>query len=80
MASAAETCSVRVIIRFRPVNEREKTEKVPDSDFALEFKDKSTVEVKGKGGSVFSFDRVFDPSATQESIFKYVFLYDVVVL
>ena len=66
-----ETCGVRVIIRFRPVSESEKREKVKDTDFALAFPDKSTVDVKGKAGGVFSFDRVFDPSMDQLTVFKY---------
>jgi hypothetical protein len=70
MESGGEACSVRVIIRFRPMSEREKKEKVADADFGLNFTGQGAVDVKGKTGGSFSFDRVFDPSTRQITVFE----------
>eukprot|EP00698_Gefionella_okellyi_P005550 TRINITY_DN15058_c0_g1_i1.p1 TRINITY_DN15058_c0_g1~~TRINITY_DN15058_c0_g1_i1.p1 ORF type:complete len:1261 (-),score=433.54 TRINITY_DN15058_c0_g1_i1:71-3853(-) len=72
---SATSCSVRVIVRFRPINEREKTEKIdPKSAFTLTFSpDKTGIEVKGgpQGQTnSFNFDRVFDSNAAQPTIFE----------
>lgn len=62
--------NVRVLCRFRPINDRERKEaasgKFADSTFKLLFPDKSSVTIGNKGQShSFNFDRVFDPSTTQ---------------
>jgi hypothetical protein len=62
--------NVRVLCRFRPINDRERAEaasgKFKDSTFKLAFPDKCSVNVGNKGAAhSFNFDRVFDPSANQ---------------
>ena len=65
----ASSCSVRVIARFRPVNEREKREAASQktkSDFKLAHCDDQSLEIKNKGHEhKFTFDRVFNPSTAQ---------------
>eukprot|EP01102_Stenamoeba_stenopodia_P019656 TRINITY_DN7471_c0_g1_i1.p1 TRINITY_DN7471_c0_g1~~TRINITY_DN7471_c0_g1_i1.p1 ORF type:complete len:934 (-),score=240.86 TRINITY_DN7471_c0_g1_i1:200-3001(-) len=67
--------NVRVLCRFRPINEREKKEaasgKFADSTFKLAFPDVTAVAIGNKGQShSFNFDRVFDPNTTQIQVYE----------
>lgn len=65
--------NVRVICRFRPVNEREKREGEENApDIELRFPSGDTCEVVQPGRELltFTFDRIFwDTSTTQEQIY-----------
>jgi len=67
-------CNVRVIARFRPINEREKREgDKHHADISLNFPDDNRCEVKqgGRDPQIFTFDRIFwDTSTTQEQIYE----------
>jgi len=80
-------CSVRVVVRFRPVNEREKTEDTRGARGAgtafVVREDQRSVEVARPDGQflvqrgcpdVFSFDRVFGGEAHQV-LFPFLFLF-----
>uniref|UniRef100_A0A8C9T3Q9 Kinesin-like protein n=1 Tax=Scleropages formosus TaxID=113540 RepID=A0A8C9T3Q9_SCLFO len=63
MADAAE-CGIRVMCRFRPLNEAE----VSRGDrFIPQFKEEDTVVVTGKP---YVFDRVLTPNTTQEQVYN----------
>ncbi len=64
--SSASTCNVRVVCRFRPVNEREKREGGDANE--LSFPSAQSVRVRGLD---FAFDRVFE-NAKQEEVFLQV--------
>lgn len=71
----SQTCNVRVFVRFRPVNERERNEKVdPKTLYTLNFADDlKAVEVKGgpaNQSNSFQFDRVFDSNTEQHTVFN----------
>jgi hypothetical protein len=79
-------CSVRVVVRFRPVNEREKTEDTRGARGAgtafVVREDQRSVEVSRSDGQflvqrgspdVFSFDRVFGGEAHQVLSFLFLF-------
>ena len=62
--------SVKVFVRFRPLNSREKREN--DGGATVELKG-STCRVVTKGkDNEFSFDEIFHPDSTQESIYESV--------
>lgn len=63
-------CNVKVVVRFRPFNEREKLENV-DSDLSVDFPDETTVQVLqgGKVKSTFLMDRVLTPTVSQVIIY-----------
>ena len=65
--------SIRVICRFRPVNEREKAEGASKKDApTLEFPDDFTVVVKVPKAkpAIYQFDRVFySPATTQKQVY-----------
>lgn len=70
-------CNVKVVVRFRPFNEREKLENV-DSDLSVDFPDESTVQVLqgGKLKNTFMLDRVLTPTVTQVIIlFSFFFAF-----
>jgi len=67
--------NVRVLCRFRPINDRERKEaasgKFADSTFKLAFPDPCSVNIGNKGQShSFNFDRVFDPNTTQVQAYE----------
>jgi hypothetical protein len=67
----ATACSVRVMVRFRPVNERERNEMSKAQDFSLQFPTTERVEMKVSGAShSFTFDRVYDTKVTQADVYK----------
>lgn len=69
--SDATSCSVRVMVRFRPVNEREKAEMSKAQDFSLQFPTPERVEMKvGGANHSFTFDRVYDTKVTQTEVYK----------
>ncbi|KAK2957689.1 putative Kinesin heavy chain [Blattamonas nauphoetae] len=71
----SQSCSVRVICRFRPVNKREKEEEArtgPSQTFSLNFPDEQTVKVAEKtlGSYTFPLDRVFPPGTDQPTVYN----------
>lgn len=69
--SDATACNVRVMVRFRPVNEREKSEMLKAQNFSLQFPTQERVEMKvGDGSHSFTFDRVYDTKVTQAEVYK----------
>ena len=72
MTEPGETCSVQVIVRLRPMNEKE--EKLGTLPVVTASSETKTVTaVKGQGGrqarSSYAFDDVFTSFTTQEEIF-----------
>lgn len=66
-------CNIRVICRFRPINNREKEEWAGrDIKQIIKFGGRETVEVQLPGQSTqsFNFDFVFPPDATQVCTLK----------
>ena len=62
--------SVKVFVRFRPLNSREKREN--DGGATVELKGSTCrIVIKGKDNE-FSFDEIFHPDSTQESIYESV--------
>ncbi|OEU06917.1 kinesin-domain-containing protein, partial [Fragilariopsis cylindrus CCMP1102] len=72
-ASSSSSSSVQVIIRLRPLNEREKKYNTLPVVTASTL-DKSVTAIKGKGKTkskqIFQFDNVFTSFSTQEDIFE----------
>jgi hypothetical protein len=71
---AEEEASVKVFVRFRPVNKREQSEKdVSSSEGSLDVCDDASVKlvIKGKENA-FTFDRVFTGSSRQEDVYASV--------
>ncbi|ETO21068.1 kinesin family member 3 [Reticulomyxa filosa] len=70
--------SIRVVIRFRPFNERElkeqKKQKLEDVPIKMQQEeDHGTIEIQGKGDGEpfhFTFDNVIPSEATQEKVFQ----------
>ena len=71
--ASSSSSSVQVIIRLRPLNEREKKYGTLPVVTASTF-DKSVTAIKGKGKTkskqTFQFDNVFTSFSTQEDIFE----------
>ena len=72
MTAPGETCSVQVVVRLRPMNEKEeKLGTLPV--ITASSQDKVVTAVKGQGGrqarSSYSFDDVFTSFTTQNEIF-----------
>ncbi|KYQ90484.1 kinesin-1 [Tieghemostelium lacteum] len=65
---SSTTCNIRVIARFRPLNDREKQMK--ENKNVLAFPDENSVVVEKN--PPFTFDRVFPPESTQDEVFEYV--------
>ncbi|EAL69265.1 hypothetical protein DDB_G0276369 [Dictyostelium discoideum AX4] len=63
----ATSCNIRVMCRFRPLNEREKALK--ENQTCVTFPDETQVIVSGQP---FTFDRVFTPESTQKEVFESV--------
>ncbi|KAN0035529.1 hypothetical protein ACTA71_004801 [Dictyostelium dimigraforme] len=63
----ATSCNIRVMCRFRPLNEREKALK--ENQTCVSFPDETQVIVSGQP---FTFDRVFTPESTQKEVFESV--------
>lgn len=62
------TCSVKVVARFRPLNENEKKKNsnTQHYEFDLQFRNPTTVEVRvDKQFHTFSFDGVYDTDCLQ---------------
>ena len=73
MTEPGETCSVQVVVRLRPMNEKEeKLGTLPVVTASSQ--DKVVTAVKGQGGrqarSSYSFDDVFTSFTTQNEIFQ----------
>jgi hypothetical protein len=70
---AEEEASVKVFVRFRPVNKREQNEKDASGDGSLDVRDDSSVKlvIKGKENA-FTFDRVFGGASLQEDVYASV--------
>eukprot|EP01015_Nassula_variabilis_P008644 TRINITY_DN16858_c0_g1_i1.p2 TRINITY_DN16858_c0_g1~~TRINITY_DN16858_c0_g1_i1.p2 ORF type:complete len:205 (+),score=33.28 TRINITY_DN16858_c0_g1_i1:115-729(+) len=77
-APKPDTGNVRVVCRFRPLNEKEK--ELQNETVCVEFKDKQTVKIRmsqpsnseaGGGTPSFSFDRVFDVNAHQQEVYEF---------
>lgn len=61
-------CNIRVITRFRPINNREKEEwQGRDVKQVIRVVGKDSVEVlqPGQSAQTFTFDFVFDPNSSQ---------------
>lgn len=69
----SSSCNVRVVVRFRIVNEREKNEKCP-GETVFTFPDEQTVKVVKKNGKtdIFTLDRVFHGDCKQEDVYDMV--------
>lgn len=66
-------CNIRVICRFRPINNREKEEWAGrEAKQIIKFGGLETVEINLPGQSTqsFNFDFVFPPDATQEDVYN----------
>ncbi|KAM9981594.1 hypothetical protein ACTFIY_003889 [Dictyostelium cf. discoideum] len=63
----ATSCNIRVMCRFRPLNDREKALK--ENQTCVTFPDETQVIVSGQP---FTFDRVFTPESTQKEVFESV--------
>lgn len=63
------TVNVKVFVRFRPLNERERTEKSKGEEFRLDTgKDTIKLQLKGKGND-FAFDEVFGEGSEQSRVY-----------
>ena len=68
-------CSIRVLARFRPINNREREEEAksgPNKDFSLQFPDQQTCKISEStiGSYTFPMDRVFPPATTQTTVYN----------
>ncbi|KAL0230263.1 hypothetical protein PCE1_003824 [Barthelona sp. PCE] len=68
--------SVKVVTRFRPINDREREEGVSNPELLEQvvfYTSPQTVEVQDgyKGRKKYTFDRVFDPSTTQDQFYDF---------
>ena len=68
-------CSVRVLARFRPINNREREEEAktgPTKGFSLVFPDKQTCKISdlSAGSYTFPLDRVFPPDTLQTTVYE----------
>lgn len=61
-----DSCSVRVVVRFRPTNERERKEG-ESRNYTLKITDDCRIELADQ--PPFTFDRVFAPGCAQVIIF-----------
>ena len=70
---AEEEASVKVFVRFRPINKRELGEKDASNDSSLELREDKEVKlvIKGKENS-FTFDRVFGGTSRQDDVYASV--------
>eukprot|EP00771_Trimastix_marina_P000876 gnl/Trimastix_PCT/1909.p1 GENE.gnl/Trimastix_PCT/1909~~gnl/Trimastix_PCT/1909.p1 ORF type:complete len:1223 (+),score=352.48 gnl/Trimastix_PCT/1909:110-3778(+) len=68
-------CGIRVICRFRPINNRERQEQEKDPDKwdldCIQYPSEQTVEVRDaiRGKYTFNYDRVFQPGSTQQEVY-----------
>ncbi|KAK0405722.1 hypothetical protein QR680_018157 [Steinernema hermaphroditum] len=60
----ASECAIRVFCRVRPLNDSEKSQ---NSKFLPRFPSANTITLSGKS---FTFDRVFQPSVTQDEVYQ----------
>ena len=69
-----EDCNIRVICRFRPVNQRERDEGADVMANQIKFQADGTIEVaefNGRPAQTFFLDKVFhDPKTTQQDIYN----------
>lgn len=66
-----DTVAVKVFVRFRPLNERERTEKSKGEEFRLDINAKGDglkLQLKGKGHD-FSFDEIFGERSEQSHVY-----------
>jgi hypothetical protein len=66
--------NIRVVVRFRPINEREKQESV-GAKIDIKYYEGTRVEIESNSASLigenkYSFDHVFDPSTTQIGFYE----------
>ncbi|KAG7275973.1 hypothetical protein CRUP_008461 [Coryphaenoides rupestris] len=64
MADASTECNIKVLCRFRPLNQ---SEVVRGDQFIPKFQGDDTVSV---GGKSYAFDRVFPTNTTQEQVYN----------
>lgn len=65
-----EQGNVKVVCRFRPLNEKELN---ISENFCVDFASEQTVQMVSNGPSPlkFTFDQVFPPSCSQESVYEF---------
>jgi hypothetical protein len=66
--------NIRVVVRFRPINEREKQESV-GTKIDIKYLEGTRVEIESSSASLpgdnkFTFDHVFDPTTTQVGFYE----------
>ena len=71
----ATQTSVRVLARFRPINNREREEEAksgPTKGFSLSFPDKQSCKISDAslGSYTFPLDRVFPPDTLQTTVYE----------
>uniref|UniRef100_A0A646QHZ2 Kinesin-like protein n=1 Tax=Hemiscolopendra marginata TaxID=943146 RepID=A0A646QHZ2_9MYRI len=66
MTTDPAECSIKVVCRFRPLND---SEEKTGSKFIVKFPT-GTEECISIGGKVYLFDKVFKPNATQEKVYN----------
>lgn len=75
MGDESSGCSIKVVARFRPVNDRERAETAGKaSKMVLRFVSANEGEIGADAASAhrFTFDRVFAPGSTQEEVYETV--------
>lgn len=68
----SDSCSVRVVARFRPINERERKEGEREQ-FVLDIVEDTRIVIKSKssGQHNFNFDRTFGCDSHQDEVYEY---------
>ena len=59
---SSDSCSVKVVVRFRPINDRERKEG-ESRNYSVTITDEKLVELSGN--PPFTFDRAFAPGSAQ---------------
>lgn len=69
-------CNIKVVVRFRPFNDREKSEVAKSGEYLLDYADGSSIHVQhsGKAKQSFTFDQVLPPSCSQACLFLIIFV------
>jgi kinesin family protein 5 len=66
MSSDASECNIKVVCRFRPLND---SEEKAGSKFIVKYP-QNTEDCVSIGGKVYVFDKVFKPNASQEKVYN----------